>query len=337
MMMDTSRNENQMAILAALAERLREDPQFMAHVLSTYQQLMGVDDNALACELGTRPEMMVRLALCKSPDVTSTSYERDIRDLSEYTLADERVLSRVIRRCGSPAGGAIAAETAQVDITRPRQPRRTAAELLGSPFRSALTLVCSAALLLIVGSFFLWRQTKNVAAPQLVAVVPGIDAAPAGPPQASESNVLPNGSEAPGMSRQSGDPSPRDVTRRQQSQRVVMVNLERTTLREAVQPGAQAQKILRLPLSRTPLLLRLVEGSRPGEYLVSVLDVYMDPVFSMKKSSPRGRFLKAVVDTRGMLPGEYSLCVRRESREPELPDCVPLLIDASLSHIEKLR
>ena len=91
-MMDTSRNGNQIPILAALAERLRDDPQFMAHVLSTYQQLMGLDDYALARELRTRPEMMVRLALCKSPDVTSVSYERDLRDLSDYTLADERVL-----------------------------------------------------------------------------------------------------------------------------------------------------------------------------------------------------------------------------------------------------
>lgn len=336
-MMDTSRNGNQIAILAALAARMREDPRFMAHVLSTYQQLMGLDDYALARELRTRPEMMVRLALCKSPDVTSASYERDLRDLCDYTLADERVLSQVIRRCCSAGRGVVQAATEQVNITRPRRLWRSSAELLGSPFKSALTLVCSVGILVIVGSLLFWPQSMNVAAPPLVAFIPSIDAPQTDPPQAIESSVFPNGSDRRGMPNTSADTSPRAVLRRQKSERTVMVNLERTTLRDAVQPGAQAQKILRLPLSRTALLLRLVEGSRPGEYLVSIDDAYLEPVFSMKKSSPRGRFLKAVVDTRGISPGEYSLCVRRESKEPELPDCVPVLIDASLSRIDKPR
>jgi len=335
-MMDTSRNGNQLAILAALAARLRDDPQFMAHVLSTYQQLMGLDDYALARELRTRPEMMVRLALCKSPDVTSASYERDLRDLSDYTLADERVLSQVIRRCCRPDGG-VQAATGQVNITGPRRLWRSCAELLGSPFRSALTLVCSVGLLLIVGSLLLWRQSMNIAAPPLVAAVPSIDAPQTDPPQQSQSSVLRNGSDSRGMPSPSGLTSPRAFPRRQQSERTVMVDLERTTLRDAVQPAEQPEKILRLPLSRTALLLKLVDGSRPGEYLISVNDAHMEPVFSVKKSSPRGRFLKAVVDTRGMLPGEYSLCVRRESLESELPDCVPVLIDASISHINKVR
>src|SRR4029078_12126889 len=83
-------------LLAALAERLRGDRQFMAHVLSDYQQRMGLDDEALAGELGAPPEMVVSLAICKRPDVLQASFENDLRDLSDYPQADEQVLSRVI-------------------------------------------------------------------------------------------------------------------------------------------------------------------------------------------------------------------------------------------------
>jgi hypothetical protein len=81
----------------------------------------------------------------------------------------------------------------------------------------------------------------------------------------------------------------------------------------------------------------LAEGSKPGDYVVSLIDAFFKPVFSTNNSSSQGRILRAVVDTRGLPPGEYDLCVRRESDEEVLPDCVPILVQASRARIDKLR
>jgi hypothetical protein len=76
---------------------------------------MGLDDEALARELGAPPEMVVRLAMCKRPDVMSASFESDLRDLSDYTQADEQVLSRVIE-AWSRVEGSTGRANASTDI-----------------------------------------------------------------------------------------------------------------------------------------------------------------------------------------------------------------------------
>jgi hypothetical protein len=96
-MMDRNRPRDNTELLAALAERLQGDQQYMAYALCAYQSHTGLDDEALARELGTSPEMIVRLALCKRPDVKSARL-KDLRELSDYTLADEKALSQVVQR-----------------------------------------------------------------------------------------------------------------------------------------------------------------------------------------------------------------------------------------------
>jgi hypothetical protein len=118
--------------------------------------------------------------------------------------------------------------------------------------------------------------------------------------------------------------------------RTVRVNLDgRSTLRDAGASG-QGEKITNLPGSLTRLVLRLADGSGPGEYSLTIVDAFGATVFT-RNSSSRGRILKAVIDTRGIRPGEYRLCVRNKSQEENVPDCFPMMIRSSRTNAGRVR
>ena len=342
-MMDRDKPGNDIELLAALVERLRGDRHFMAYALYDYQQHMGLDDESLARELGTKAEMIVRLALCKRPDVKSSSFRQDVRELSDYTQAHEKVLTQVLTRCFSEDNGSLPAAAA-VDLRPPvRGPRRPVSsyERLAAAFtRRALLFAGAIVLLLVVAGGLLWRQSTDGAQSDLVAFAPDIDPPRIHSSEAKDAAVASGAPESKSVhdpSRDRGDGRQNSAQRRQPAARPMIVNLERrSTLREAGEPAAQAAKIVRLPLSRTSLRLKLAAGSGPGYYLVTIVDAFAAPVFTTTTSS-RGSILRAVVDTRRISPGEYRLCVRRESREPEVPDCFPVLIQKARTASDKTR
>ena len=84
--------------LKLLALKLKENHDFLAWVLSTYQQKEHIDEERLVAQLKTTPEMLVRLALCKRPNPNSSTFASQIREISTYTNTDPIDLANIIRQ-----------------------------------------------------------------------------------------------------------------------------------------------------------------------------------------------------------------------------------------------
>lgn len=90
--------QESLALLSTLARRLRSDPQYMAHALAAFQSQENLTDEELARELGTLPELVVRLSLCKRPSPSSTRFAEQLRELADYTLTDAARLANILRQ-----------------------------------------------------------------------------------------------------------------------------------------------------------------------------------------------------------------------------------------------
>jgi hypothetical protein len=96
--------QESLTVLSALARRLRRDPRYMAYVLAAYQDQEGLTDEELTHELGTLPELAVRLALCKRPSSSSPNFTEQVRDLADYTLTDAARLTSILRQVDALEG-----------------------------------------------------------------------------------------------------------------------------------------------------------------------------------------------------------------------------------------
>jgi hypothetical protein len=95
------REAAEMSPLTRLAQELRADPRYMAYALAAYQRQEGMDGGELAQTLGLAPEMATRLALCRRPDAHSPHFAAQVREIADYTLADEGQLANLLRQVGS--------------------------------------------------------------------------------------------------------------------------------------------------------------------------------------------------------------------------------------------
>lgn len=84
--------------LSGLALKLQRDPRFMAYVLVTYQRQESLSDEQLAVVLGTLPELIARLALCRRPAASAPQFAEQVRELADYTLTDEAQLAGILRQ-----------------------------------------------------------------------------------------------------------------------------------------------------------------------------------------------------------------------------------------------
>src|SRR5262249_43944771 len=173
--------QDQIRLLTAMAQRLRHDPRFMAHVLAAYQEQEGLDVEGLARNLGMLPEMVVRLALCERPAAGTPGFAEQVRELSDYTLIDEALLARVIERVDRPAEQAQHSSLpAQVSLSNLPARLLAAARGLAMAFakRPAPLLAGAAGLILFVAAgILLWqahRKAPDLAkdSPQPVATSP---------------------------------------------------------------------------------------------------------------------------------------------------------------------
>jgi hypothetical protein len=87
--------------LLGLAHRLREDPEFMAYVLTIYQRQEQLSDDALSQHLNTTPATMPRLALCKRPASDSPQFADQIRQIADYTGVNAAQLANMVRQVSS--------------------------------------------------------------------------------------------------------------------------------------------------------------------------------------------------------------------------------------------
>jgi hypothetical protein len=106
--------------LQLLAQKLRDDPDFMAFVLDQFCSQEGISVLELSEALGIMPEMVTRLALCRKPDPDKVDFAKGVREIADYTLADEAVLANVIRRVSSVHSLGSAKEEAFLAAARDR-------------------------------------------------------------------------------------------------------------------------------------------------------------------------------------------------------------------------
>lgn len=84
-----------------LVRHLKGNPDFVAYVLARYQEQEGITDENLPAVLGTLPELVSRLALCRKPDANDANFAASVREIADYALVDESLLANIIRRISS--------------------------------------------------------------------------------------------------------------------------------------------------------------------------------------------------------------------------------------------
>ena len=124
--------QESLGLLSTLARRLRDDRQYMAHALAAFQSQENLTDEELAQELGTLPELVVRLSLCKRPSPSSARFAEQVRELADYTLTDAARLANILRqvdalekfsqRAGEESDGLLAAARDRVEATDEEAP-----------------------------------------------------------------------------------------------------------------------------------------------------------------------------------------------------------------------
>jgi hypothetical protein len=326
--------DNTSILLAALAHRLRNNPDFMAYDLARYQEMNDLDDLALSKKLGTLPEMVIRLALCKRPQRNSPYFADQIRELSDYTLIDEVLLEGMIRPMDKLSESARSLKKTGTGLLPVRQAGwlATALHRAGAIIRAHSLIFASViSILLLFAASNLWREYTNRHQSSILSNSTAPVATDSETPSSSESSSQPayKDERLPKEEISPARPSRGSSLKRQKLIAQVSIDLEEyTRLRES---GVEERPI-NIPQSRVRLLLNMPEGSSRGLYDVSIVDAFGKPLLSKKASNPDGKSLRITLDTSGLQERKYILCL---SREEEIPDCYTLLISGTYSAIQQ--
>ncbi len=82
--------------LKRLARRVENDPSFLACLLDEYARAEGLDDAALARELGCQPADLTGVRLCRAPRADPASFRDDVRQVAQrFALPLDRFLEIV--------------------------------------------------------------------------------------------------------------------------------------------------------------------------------------------------------------------------------------------------
>lgn len=88
--------------LRPLAERASTDPFFLGHAFAEYQRRHGLDDAALAAELGANDTaVVVALRLCRRPGTApDRTADEDVTEIARRFGIDAGALGRIVREAG---------------------------------------------------------------------------------------------------------------------------------------------------------------------------------------------------------------------------------------------
>src|SRR5206468_3032194 len=67
-----------------LARRVSADPSFLGFALATYQRRHRLNEAGIALFLGCERGALVRLALCRRPDITGGRFVEDVQRIAAY-------------------------------------------------------------------------------------------------------------------------------------------------------------------------------------------------------------------------------------------------------------
>ena len=109
-------------IRSMIASRLSSNPTFMAYVLTRYAEMENLTAEDLALELGTLPELIDRLALCRKPVSDDPGFAERVNQLADYVLVDVSILANVIRIVEAVANISEAVSMPLMAAARDREP-----------------------------------------------------------------------------------------------------------------------------------------------------------------------------------------------------------------------
>jgi hypothetical protein len=309
-------DRNDTSLLADAAKRLRSNPDYMAHALNEFQERAGIADEGLAGRLGTLPELVVRLALCKRPVLGSAGFADQVRDLSDYTLIDEDLLRRLIEGVEKPEAAA-----------RVHFPPAWFRDLFAR-HRLGVALALSVVALAAIGVLW-WGSTRLQSGPTAGTQVAGVE--PAGQPGRAPDTTRdqPQGSSggetASPTPDAGGKPEEGKVARAvPPATSLVRIDLDDyAILRSGEAAPEMHQRIIAVPASVIRLSLNLPKGSDRGTYAVRLVGPYGESLVEAVAQSPTGRTIAVNLDFSAVAKNRYRLCVQLRS---EPPDCYPIAI-----------
>src|SRR5262249_36762132 len=296
----------------ALAERLRDNPQFMAHALDVYQRRARLSDAEMARALGATPEMLLRLALCRRPASDAPDFAEQARELADYTLIDEARLARVIREANSliessPNAGRLGSFAGAMAAIR-----RRARAFEPRPLLIVAGAICFIAI--VFTGLLIWQTKREPQAPIIAKRAPeSVGASPFPATPLAPTPVAPQ----PRATRESSPEMMAEV-------RVKLPDY--ATLRGVAEAGRGDRKSIKLPASRARIVIELPERSVKGLYRVSIADVDGNPLKTAKARSSDGKTLTITLNLRGLSGKASSLSV---GRVDETPHFYPVVIGNS--------
>ena len=93
-------------LLESFVDRLSDDPEFMAWVLTTYERTEGISESDLELRLGLTHVILMQLKLCRRP--APTTQMKDLQAIATFCGVDAAVLGQIINQVdfitASPAG-----------------------------------------------------------------------------------------------------------------------------------------------------------------------------------------------------------------------------------------
>ncbi len=319
-------DERAIQLLRSLILRLRSDPEYLAHSLAVYQKREGLSDEALAQKLGALPEMLLRLALCRRPEICAPDFADQVRELADFTLIDEVRLERFIRELGNVA------EMKSFSRRRPLAhlldaSRNRIEAFTARPIPLFGGAVCMIFLILI--AVLAWREYSEESAtkvarnrPQPTATSTEVATSPMAPiqtPEASATSVPTSVSPSTRRNSSVTQQGPGEVKPPLLPEIIsVEVDVESYTLSRGVGVGTgEGHRAIELMPLQTRLYIKLPEGNSEGRYRVSILDAVNNrPLTIGEAISPNGRTLSVIIDLRGFESKKYYLRLSRAGRAP---------------------
>jgi hypothetical protein len=87
--------------LAALVKRLEKNRKYMAWILASYQRQEKISENKLLEKLQISHDVLLRLAMCISPNSESAEFHAQVAQVASYCNIDNSLLTNIIRQVES--------------------------------------------------------------------------------------------------------------------------------------------------------------------------------------------------------------------------------------------
>lgn len=87
--------------LQLLADRLKDNPDYLAWVFASYQKIERISPTKLIQLFGASPMEFIKIALCKRPMAESPHFAQQVIQIAKFSNIDPAILANIIRQVDS--------------------------------------------------------------------------------------------------------------------------------------------------------------------------------------------------------------------------------------------